>query len=478
MTSKLIAREKECQQLQWCIESDRSELVIVNGRRRIGKTFLIEQFFNKTYAFKYVGGHGLSTRNQLANFAKALRKYSNTQYKPFEDWFEAFDALEEYLESITITEGKKVIFIDEMPWIDTQRSDFVSALENFWNGWAMSQENIMLIATGSATSWMVDKIVQNQGGLHARITASIFLSPFSLKETEEYLKSRRINWDRYQILQCYMLLGGVPFYLSLLNRQESFAQNIDRLCFDSKGMLRMEFDELYYSIFPNADLYTSVVKLLSEHKSGMTRDEISKAINLEGGKLTRVLKNLEQCDFIAKWSQYGNKKKEAVYRLVDFYTLFYYRFIDTDNDRDSGLWTHNLKTPAMQSWMGLTFELICLQHHKQIKKALGISGMSTSISTWRTDGDKENGIPGGQIDMVIERADRMINLCEIKFSTVQFRITESYADKIRQRMALFLDTTNTKMTPVNTFITTYGVLNGKYSSVVDSEVTMDDLFNS
>jgi len=296
-------------------------------------------------------------------------------------------------------------------WL-TQRSNFVSALENFWNGWCNRRTDIVLIATGSATSWMADKIEGNQGGLHARITCNLHLSPFNLHETEEYLRQRNCQWDRYQILQCYMIFGGVPFYLSLLNTADSLAQNIDRL--------------------------------LSENKSGMTREDIVKATGLEGAFLSKILKNLERCDFITRLSQYGSKVRNNIFRLTDFYTLFYYKFIESNNTKDDRWWSNNMDSRSVSAWMGLSFELVCLSHHKQIKGALGIAGVGTSISTWRSKADREKGIPGFQIDMIIERADRIIHLCEMKFSTDQYGITDSYEMKLRERMGLFRMATKNK----------------------------------
>ncbi|MDE6799687.1 MAG: AAA family ATPase, partial [Phocaeicola sp.] len=264
---KLIGRDKEYEELKRCFHSDRSELVIVYGKRRIGKTFLIEEFFDQQFDFKYVGAHGMTTRRQLNNFLNTLNSYSPKKYSHLGNWNEAFYALEEYLSTLP-TNRKRVIFIDEMPWMDSGRSIFVSALENFWNGWAMSQRNIMLVATGSATSWMKDKLVANKGGLHTRITCKLHLSPFTLNETERYLATRGIEWDRYQLTQTYMVLGGVPFYYSLLDPEQSLAQNIDRLFFNEGALLKLEFDELYNALFDNAELYTSIVRLLSEHESG------------------------------------------------------------------------------------------------------------------------------------------------------------------------------------------------------------------
>ena len=282
MEQKLIARDRECSMLRDCMESDRSEFVIVYGRRRVGKTFLIDQYFKMNYDFSFVGSHRSTQRVQLRNFGKAMKQYAGLKTVPkYADWFDAFDALEEHLSNLPANR-KKVVFFDEMPWIDTQKSDFVEALENFWNGWANRRNDIVFVGSGSATSWMVDKLIENQGGLHARITANIYLRPFNLKETEEYLRSHQCKWDRYQIAQCYMLFGGVPFYLSLLKTNQSLVQNVDRLCFAPNAPLRIEFEELYTALFKHADQYISVVKTLSQHKEGMTRNDLMKSLKIEG----------------------------------------------------------------------------------------------------------------------------------------------------------------------------------------------------
>ena len=477
MENKLIARHEECSILKRCMESFESEFVIVCGRRRIGKTYLVEQYFGGKYDFKFVGGHNLRTRDQLKSFAKALRSYSGIKYEPFIDWVEAFDALEDYLSTLP-NDRRKVVFIDEMPWIDTKRSDFVSALENFWNGWASGQYNIVLVATGSATSWMTDKLLMNRGGLHNRIRHRIYLKPFTLKETEEYLKSQGAYWDRYQILQAYMFTGGVPLYLKLLSPKLSVAQNLDALCFSETGALRMEFDELYGAIFPGAESYVEVVKALAANRSGLSRKEILAKTKVTGAFLTRVLSNLERCNFIDQTSLFGNRRTESVYRLIDFYTLFYFKFIADNKSKDEQWWTHHLDSSSIYSWIGTTFETICMLHHNQIKKALGISGMATSISTWRCLPDEKNELPGAQIDMIIERADRMIHLCEMKFSQNAYNITAEYEKKLRDRMWLFNLKTKNRKPLVHTFVTTFGLGEGKHHSIVHSEVTMDDLFNS
>ncbi len=477
MKHNLIARHRECDILDQCMNSEQSEFVIVGGRRRIGKTYLVERYFNGKFDFKYVGGHNLRMREQLRAFAKALSKYAGKKQGEFHDWWDAFDALQDYLETLP-RNRKRVIFIDEMPWMDTKRSNFVSALEYFWNAWAASQYDIVLVATGSATAWMTDKILRNKGGLHNRVTKRLHLKPFTLAETEEYLQAKKVVWNRYEILQGYMFTGGVPFYLSMLNPKESVAQNIDRLCFAPDAALRNEFDELYHAVFPVADTYIHVVRALSQHHEGLTRKQIEQLTHLNGSRLTRVLSNLEICDFIGKRVQYGNKKQEMIYRLIDFYTLFYFRFVEKNAVLDPTWWQNHLNDSGVTAWQGLTFEIICMEHHLQIKKALGISGMATEVSTWRTAPNKEYNLPGAQIDMIIERGDRLIHLCEIKFAKDEYIMTRDYDQYLRRRMSVFELVTKTKKPLVYTLITTYGVVNAHAHSIIHSQVTMNDLFSS
>ena len=474
----MIGRQREIQELQRCLRSEKSEFVIVYGRRRVGKTFLVDQFFDYKYDFTFVGGHKLTMRRQLMNFAKALKKHAGLSKRPkFNDWFEAFDALEEYLEALP-AEKRKVIFIDEMPWIDTRDSEFVQALEDFWNGWASRRQDILFIASGSATSWMVDNLVDNQGGLHDRIETRLYLLPFTLHDTETYLRSRHFSWDRYQILQTYMTMGGIPYYLSLLKPGESLVQNIDRLFFSPNGTLRTEFDELYNALFNQADGYINIVHALALHRNGLTRQQIIEAVKIEGGVLTKMLRNLERSNFILGYQHFGHKTKDVIYRLVDFYTLFYYHFIEGDRSQDEQWWLHHFQLPVVNDWQGFSFELICLLHLRQIKQALGISGMATEASAWRIAEDKKNKQDGAQIDLIITRADRIINLCDMKFSTLPYHLTSKEETALRERAAIFQKATKTTHSLAHTYVTTFGVANPEAHSILQSQVQMDDRFGN
>ena len=472
--SKIIARTAEIEVLERKFRSKASEFVIVYGRRRIGKTYLVNNVFANRFTFSYVGARKQKPQKQLQRFAEQLKIYSGTTYAPtLSNWDEAFNALRTLIDSRPNKE-RKVIFFDEMPWIDTPRSAFVDALEYFWNAWAAQRDDILFIACGSTTSWIVNKLVKNRGGLHNRITEQIYLRPFRLHECEEYLHTRGCRWDRYTITQYYMAMGGVPYYMNLLNPEQSLAQNIDRLFFSKNAPMHQEFDQLYSALFRHADKYIDIMNALASNKDGLLRAEIIEKTGIVGGTLTRILENLVRCDFVENYARYKSNVRNTLYRICDPYTLFYFKFLHSKNTKDEHWWTNNLLTPSVQAWQGFSFETICALHLDQIKKKLGISGIATSTSTWRSLGNNEN--RGTQIDLVIERSDRIINLCEIKFSTEPYTITKDYEEKLRNRMALFKAETKTRKSVATTMVTTYGIVRGIHSGIVQNEIVMNDLF--
>jgi len=474
-TERLIGRERECEELKWAYESKRSELVILYGRRRIGKTFLVRRFFNDRYTFYYVGAHRQKKNVQLQNFREMLIRYSGKNDIPqLTTWHEAFLQLEAYLEQCN--DERKVLFFDEMPWVDTQGSEFVDELEYFWSNWVQQRDDIMLVACGSATSWMKDKIEDNQGGLHNRITHRIYLRPFYLNECKTYLREHGFDWDDYQILQCYMLFGGVPYYLSLLRPYLSLPENVDALVFRRGGDLSNEFDEIYNALFNKADRYIAIVKLLSTKRQGFTRKEIAKATGFGGGGLTKMLDNLERCDFILSYAQFGNKNKQTLYRLSDFYTLFYFSYVEGNRSQDEQYWQHHFADRSVAAWQGFTFEELCLRHLPLIKQGLGISGMATEASAWRYVPQKDEQRKGAQVDLVIKRADKITHLVEMKFAETPFVITKTYEKQLNDRKSLFMEMAKVSHGVVHTFVTPMGLSRGAHSSIVHSQLTAKDLF--
>jgi AAA+ ATPase superfamily predicted ATPase len=363
-----------------------------------------------------------------------------------------------------------------MPWMDSQGGEFVDELEYFWANWVQNRDDIVFIACGSATSWMKEKLEDNQGGLHNRMTHKIYLRPFYLSECKAYLTYRGFDWSDYQILQCYMIFGGVPYYLSLLRPNLSLPENVDSLIFRRGGDLANEMNELYNALFKNADRYMAVVKLLATKRQGFLRSEIEQATGFSGGGLSKMLDNLERCDFVVSYAQFGNRNKLTLYRLSDFYTLFYFRFVEGNRSRDEQYWLHHYTDRSVESWEGFTFEEVCLRHLAQIKRGLGISGMATEASSWRYVPGKGVDGKGAQIDLVIKRSDKIIHLVEMKFSESKFSITKDYANRLQERKALFMEQTKIMRGAVLTFVTPSGIAQNSNSGIVHSQITSKDLF--
>ena len=471
----LIGRKAEQQELLKAYKSEYSEFVAVTGRRRIGKTFLVRETFNYQFAFQHSGVANQNTRSQLREFRQSLLRCGMKKCRVPVDWFDAFFLLSELLDR---QEGKKkVVFIDELPWMDAPRSNFVSALEHFWNGYASSKRDILLIICGSATSWIINNVFRNHGGLHNRVTYRIHLAPFTLHECEQYAESLQLSINRYAILECYMVMGGVPFYWSLLERGKSIAQNIDSLFFAPMGKLHHEYTELYHSLFKNPEPYIKVVSTLGTKRMGMTREEIIDEGNIvNNGLLTRVLEDLEACGFVRKYNYKGIKRSNTIFQLVDNYTLFYYKFLYNKPHIDEHFWTLNINTPVRNAWEGLAFERVCFEHISQIKQALGISGVSTQIYSWRIKDDEPIHGKGAQIDMVIERADHIANLCEMKFSSAEYTISKSDDENWRNKCARFSESQKGRMAIHMTLITPYGIKENMYQYSVQNVITSSDLF--
>ncbi|MBQ9327646.1 MAG: ATP-binding protein [Solobacterium sp.] len=477
MKEKIIGRVSEIERLDRCMDDSSAQLIIVYGRRRVGKTFLINEYFDNNFAFKITGAYQKSRRFQLEGFHEELMRKSGRDWDLPSDWRTAFRQLREYLESLP-KDKKQVVFFDEMPWLDTAHSDFLAIFEWLWNDWASTQNNLVFIVCGSATAWMIDHISENKGGLFNRQSCRLYLEPFTLAETEMFLHSNDITWSRYEIAECYMIMGGIPYYLNLLDRTRSYTQNIDHLFFKTHGELWDEFNHLYRTLFTNSDSYIKVVEALSTKKSGLTRNELIKESGLpSNGTLTRILSNLVSSGFVRVSSFYGNRKKEARYQLSDYYTAFYFRFIKNNYGNDEHFWSNTIDNPARRAWAGLTFEQLCKDHIAQIKHKLGISGVLSQESVWYTSGDRDLGVSGAQIDLIIDRRDQVSNLCEMKYSINEYVIDKEYDQVLRNKLDSFRRMTGTKKTLQLTMITTYGVKQGKYSSLITNQVVLDDLFH-
>ncbi len=468
---KLIGRESEKITLINALNSDRSELIAVYGRRRIGKTFLVRQIYKNNIKFEFSGIYKASLNQQLKNFHFTLTS-ENTRFNKPSSWIEAFFQLRQYFDKLT-SKKKKVLFIDEFPWLDTRKSNFLSAFENFWNSYVSKRDDMVVVICGSAASYMVKNIIKSKGGLHNRLTEKIQLAPFNLKETEFLLKSNNVKITQYDILQLYMSFGGVPFYLEKIQPGESVAQAIDRLCFSKDGFLRTEFENVFASLFDQHDNHSAIIRKLATVRKGLTRTDIQTKSKVKtGGTLTKTLLELEESGFIEKYMPYQGKK-DALYRLADEYSMFYIKFIENTKPAGKDVWTTLQGKQSYKIWSGYTFETICIKHLEQIKAGLKISGINAYHGSWI----EKNVDKGAQIDLIIDRDDNVINLCEMKFYNTKFTIDKKYANDIANKVNLFRLRTKTRKSIFTTMITTYGINHNQYSrQYIQNELIMNDLF--
>lgn len=470
----LIGRDSEKQILLGALHEEYSQFIAVYGRRRVGKTFLIRESYDYRFDFQFTGAAKLTARKQLVRFRRALKEHGQKDTPELTNWGDAFSELKRYIANLP--SGKKIIFLDELPWMDAPRSGFLSELESFWNGWASARKDIVFVVCGSSTSWMVKKIIKNKGGLHNRLNHRIALKPFSLGLCEQLARSRGLMLTRRQILEAYMVFGGVPYYWSLLRKGVSVAQEIDRLIFSSEGELSDEFEMLYASLFKKPEPYIRVIELLAQKKMGMTRLELLSAGDfIDNGGFTEILNDLEWCGFIRSYTMMGYRNKSEIYQLIDHYTLFYYEFIHGQRS-GANYWKSMLGTPKYNTWCGLAFERACLWHTDQIKKHLGISGILTNEYTWRCAPDETVGRRGVQIDLLIDRSDGIIDICEMKYSKDQYTITSDYSKELARKREVFVSVTETKNAVHTIMVTTEGVVHNAEWGEIQAEVILDNLF--
>jgi hypothetical protein len=473
----VIGRTEEKLLMQRIERSGEPELLAVYGRRRVGKTFLIRNGFSKRLAFEFSGTHNAALSQELESFSIALAKAGGGISLPTPvSWLRAFQMLTQYLAPL-IKKERRVIFFDEFPWINTPRSGFLPAFENFWNSWAAKEKNLVVVICGSAASWMIKKVINNRGGLHNRVTRRIRLLPFTVKETAEYLKARKVKLDKYQVLQVYMAMGGIPQYLKEIEPGNSAAQAIDKLCFTKDGLLSDEFKNLYYSLFDSAENHIDIVRALAKKGKGLTRSEIIETCKLtSGGYTTQLLNELTESGFITPYVPFGKTSKDSIYKLTDEYSLFYLKFIENSRARGPGTWLMFSTGTSWRSWSGIAYESICMKHVDQIKDAIGIRNVYAEVSVWRYHPKSANE-QGTQIDLLIDRADKCINLCEMKFASDTFEITKPYAKELDNKLKIFRAQTKTRKALFMTMVTTYGIKNpDSYPGLIQGEITMDALF--
>ncbi len=476
MIKDFIGRNTEITLLQETYQSRTSEMVAIIGRRRVGKTHLVRHVFDSHFDFIMTGAQHTPTPLQLSNFFSklvAVHPAFKKKNAPV-NWLEAFQLLKEYLLRKK-TKQKKVLFFDELPWIASARSGFLEALGYFWNDWA-AHNRVLIVICGSAASWMVSQVVHNKGSLHNRYTKLIHLQPFNLSETAFFLQSRKIVLNHYQVIQLYMVTGGVPHYLKEIKKGQSVAQNIDRLCFTPHGLLKEEFTNLYTSLYDDPGLHMSIIRALASKWVGLTRSQLIRITGMnDGGSITRILSELEQSGFITPILPFNKKKKDILYRLTDHYSLFYLKFMEGKRKTGEGNFISLSQTVTWKAWSGYAFENICFMHLPQLKASLGIAAVYTEVSSYIEKGG--TGKQGMQADMLVNRADNIVNLCEMKFYDAPFTITKKYAGELRNKREAIRKAAPPKKVVFITMVTCFGLQENSYATeLIQQQVKAEELF--
>jgi AAA+ ATPase superfamily predicted ATPase len=485
MNETIVGRKKELRILEDALSSNSAEFIAIYGRRRIGKTYLIKQFFGKQRGifFEQTGNQD-KLKNQLKNFSESLSKafYQDARMAVEANWMDALRQLTSAIEK-TPQNKRITIFFDELPWLATPKSGFLKALEYFWNTRWTYRKKLTLIVCGSAASWMLKKIIYAKGGLHNRITVNIPLLPFNLSDTYHYLNYRGHQFNEQQVLQIYMVMGGIPHYLKNIKRNLSVAQNINMLCFQKGGLLFDEFEKLFHSLYDEPELYIKIVKTIAKKKSGLSREELIKNVKniSDGGTLNIKLKSLEEAGFINAFLPLGNTRRGIHYKLIDEYTIFYLNWIESFKKKtrvtSSGShWLSIIRTPVWYAWAGYSFEAVCLKHIETIKKSLGIDLIQSYCGDWRYIPEK--GDSGAQIDLVFDREDDCITLCEIKHTDKPFIITKDYALELEKKKSIYKNITRAKKQIRWCLITNNGVSKNEYfNKLIHDTVNLEELFD-
>ena len=471
----MIGRKEEIKKIELLLASNRSEFLAVTGRRRVGKTFMIDTILRKHFCFSMTGIQNGGTVAQLVNFGVKLAEYDGSLAPTApQNWQTAFLQLKTYLKTLD-SDKKQVIFIDELPWVYTPRSGFIQMLAHLWNDYLSKESHFILVICGSATSWITKKIINDPGGLHNRVTEIIHLHPFKLAETNAFLRSKGLRLSPQEVVKIQMALGGIPFYLENLRKGESFAAAIERICFAPNGLLKNEYKNLYQALFNHADIHQAIVAVLARQQSGATYAEILQLAGSEStGSYQRAIEELIVSDFIIESTPLGKKKRGTIYRLVDEYSIFYHRFIKNQKKYTPGLWQQIAASQSYKIWAGYAFESLCLKHVDAIKRALGISAVYAEVASLRVPSAKEQ--EGFQIDLLIDRKDDSINLCEIKFHATPFTIDKLYYQRLLQKRQRFIEFTGTKKQVFLTFISNHGIVKNAYAlEIVDAEVLLKDI---
>jgi hypothetical protein len=412
-----VGRKNELRMLNDAYRSGKDELVVLYGRRRIGKSSLVKRFAEKKKAYyEFEALEGETTPGQINHFLQQLKKQIDDPILDsvrFANWEQVFTYLTEKVINRK-SKVKKILFLDELPWMAAGRIRLVSLLKYYWdNHW--KSKHVMLILCGSVASFMVKKVLHSNA-LYGRTTIEILLKGFSPEEAARLLSKKR---SREETLNYQLVFGGVPKYLEQINTSQSFNKNMNTLCFSPHGIMLKEVERIFYSQFREPRTYLKIINLL---KNGIfSLSEISSKTKIpSGGGLKQYLKNLERAEMIRSYIPFdrsGNSKFKK-YTLADEFLVFFFKYMGPNlrviKESSSRRLFETLTQNSFDSWLGFAFERFCLKHAGLLALVMDFADDILLASPYFKKNDERF-----QIDLLYQRADRVITVCEIKHQNIK-----------------------------------------------------------
>ena len=460
----IIGRKDEEEHLLWRLSHDEGQFIAVYGRRGTGKTFFVEELLGERIDLTVTGIPGGSRKDELHNFSRELSARSGQKFPFTRSWMDAFRQLRSFIETRKEQESI-IVFLDELQWMDTPKSRFLTMLGHFWNSYGNWVRNFRLIIASSDPGWMIQKVFGDPGELYGRIVCRLWLRPFTLRETEELLQRRGFHLDRRETLLAHMLTGGVPYFLTMLDPKESLAENTERLFFSPDAPLCAECESVLSSLSAVSEGSPGrrILELLAQNDRGLRIEEITKALKPEPEDIIQdALQGLEESGLTRVYGSFRKRKHGAVHCLSDSSLLFCLRFVrgcagtPPRSRSDAG---------ERRTWMNAAFAISCLRHMNEIREAAGISRILVSICVWQ---------PEGRPVLVFDRGDRAVSICEIEYSESPLSAAECLPH-LQRLMEQFRAETRTKKALKPVMIAPYGI-DGITDGWEVQCVTLDDLF--
>jgi AAA+ ATPase superfamily predicted ATPase len=406
---QFIGRKVEIAQLTALIDLPRPSIAVIYGRRRVGKSELIRHVTQGKNVLSFEGLEGQPKHKQIKNFLFQLSAQSNIREKNISDWPDALILLR------TLTQdGQWIIILDEFQWMANYQNELVSVIKMIWEKYLSQNPDLTLILCGSIASFMKSKVLKSSA-LYGRTDYELNLHELNLSEISEFFPGKGSD----EVIDTAMLVGGIPKYLELISEYPSLYDALEPLAFSQDGFFKTEYDRLFASHFGKKPIFMKIIQTLATNPYGLTTGKLAKEMQVaSGGTLCHQLDDLESAGFLHSIIPFDKPEgsKLRKYILMDAYVRFYHSIIRGSMKETTPPNTQFhaiMSSPRYAAWAGMAFEFLCMRHHKEISRILGFHGIPYTAGPFFQR--KTLDTPGVQIDLLFERSDKILVLCEMKY---------------------------------------------------------------